>query len=219
MDMIRFILALLACCACFSAMGEQFTRFSSAKKHLISTLPENAKSIYCGCDIKKQGKKLVPDPTHCGYVPRNTLTRSGKVNQRALRIEWEHIVPAWEFGHQLQCWQGGGRNNCRKVSAKFRLMEADINNLAPAIGEINADRSNYRFGMLAQNATQYGRCEVKVNFKQRVVEPPVHARKRIADAYAYMQKTYGLKISAKQQKLFNAWQQQAYAANTKSKKL
>lgn len=73
-------------------MGEQFTRFSSAKKYLISTLPENAKSIYCGCDIKKQGKKLVPDPTHCGYVPRNTLTRSGKVNQRALRIEWEHIV-------------------------------------------------------------------------------------------------------------------------------
>ena len=57
------------------------------------------------------------------------------------------------------------------------------------------------------------------NFKQRVVEPPVHARKRIADAYAYMQKTYGLKISAKQQKLFNAWQQQAYAANTNSKKL
>ncbi len=217
--MPHFIFALLLCVISFTINAEQFTRFSSAKKHLIKTLPTNAKSIYCGCDIKRKGKKLVPDATHCGYVPRNTFTRSGNVNQRALRIEWEHIVPAWEFGHQLQCWQDGGRKNCRKVSAKFRMMEADINNLAPAIGEINADRSNYRFGMLAQNANQYGRCEVKVNFKQRVIEPPVYARKRIADAYAYMQKTYGLKISNQQQKLFNAWQQQAYAAHTDSKKL
>ncbi|WP_282131123.1 endonuclease [Pseudoalteromonas aliena] len=217
--MTRFILALLACFLCASVSGEQFTRFSTAKKHLIKTLPKDAKSIYCGCDIKKQGKKLVPDPTNCGYVPRNTLTRSGKVNVRALRIEWEHIVPAWEFGHQLQCWQNGGRKNCRKVSAKFRQMEADINNLAPAIGEINADRSNYRFGMLNEKATQYGRCEVKVNFKQRVIEPPVDARKRIADTYAYMQKTYGLKISDKQKKLFNAWQQQAFAAQGDTKKL
>lgn len=219
MDMTRFILVLLAVFASFSLAAEQFTSFSSAKKHLIKNLPENAKSIYCGCDIKKQGNKLVPDPTHCGYVPRNAVTRSGKVNQRAHRIEWEHIVPAWEFGHQLQCWQHGGRRNCRKVSEKFRQMEADINNLAPAIGEINADRSNYRFGMLSENTNQYGRCEVKVNFKQRVIEPPFYARKQIADAYAYMQKTYGLKISAKQQQLFDAWQRQAYAAKTDSKKL
>jgi len=128
-------------------------------------------------------------------------------------------MPAWEFGHQLQCWQNGGRKNCRKVSAKFRKMEADINNLAPAIGEINADRSNYRFGMLSENAAQYGRCKVKVNFKQRVVEPPFYARKRIADTYAYMQKTYGLKISDKQQKLFDAWQKQAFADKSSASKL
>lgn len=217
--MLKFILAFVACCICFSASSEEFTRFSTAKRHLIKTLPENAKSLYCGCDIKKQGKKLIPAPSNCGYIPRNTLTSSGKVNVRALRIEWEHIVPAWEFGHQLQCWQNGGRKNCRKVSAKFRKMEADINNLAPAIGEINADRSNYRFGMLSENATQYGRCQVKVNFKQRVVEPPFYARKRIADTYAYMQKTYGLKISAKQQKLFNAWQKQAFADKSSASKL
>lgn len=219
MDMTRLILALLACCVCFSVSSKDFTRFSTAKKHLIKTLPNNAKSLYCGCDINKQGKKLVPDPTGCGYVPRNTFTRSGKINQRALRIEWEHIVPAWEFGHQLQCWQNGGRKNCRKVSAKFRKMEADINNLAPAIGEINADRSNYRFGMLGEPATQYGQCNVKVNFKQRVVEPPLYARKQIADAYAYMQKTYGLKISKQQQKLFNAWQKQDLALKNTTNKL
>ena len=217
--MPHLIIALVLCCVSFNLYAEQFTSFYSAKKHLIETLPDNATSLYCGCNIKRQRKKLVPDPNACGYVPRNAVTRSGKPNARATRIEWEHIVSAWEFGHQLQCWQDGGRKNCRKVSAKFRQMEADINNLAPAIGEINADRSNYRFGMLNEKATQYGRCEVKVNFKQRVIEPPVDARKRIADTYAYMQKTYGLKISDKQKKLFNAWQQQAFAAQGDTKKL
>jgi len=207
-----FIIALVISLASFNLHSEQFTRFSTAKRHLIKTLPSDAKSIYCGCDIKRQGKKLIPDPAACGYKPRNAVTRSGKPNARAVRIEWEHIVPAWEFGHQLQCWQNGGRKNCVKTSEQFRKMEADINNLAPAIGEINADRSNYRFGMIAGNATQYGNCQVKVNFKQRVVEPPAYSRKRIADAYFYMQKTYGLKISNKQQQLFRAWQNQAFAA-------
>ena len=217
--MSHFLLALVLACLSFNLYAEQFTRFASAKKHLIKTLPENATSLYCGCGIKRQGKKLVPDPTACGYVPRNAVTRSGKPNARATRIEWEHIVPAWEFGHQLQCWQNGGRKNCIKTSAQFRKMEADINNLAPAIGEINADRSNYRFGMITGDANQYGRCQVKVDFKQRVVEPPFYARKRIADAYFYMQKTYGLKISDKQQKLFNAWQNQALAAQQSNKAL
>lgn len=210
--MPHFIIALVLLCVSNSLYAEQFTSFYSAKKHLINTLPNNATSLYCGCEIKRQGKKLIPDPIACGYVPRNAVTRSGKPNARATRIEWEHIVSAWEFGHQLQCWQDGGRKNCIKVSAQFRKMEADINNLAPAIGEINADRSNYRFGMITGSANQYGRCPVKVDFKQRVIEPPFYARERIANAYFYMQKTYGLKISDKQQKLFTAWQNQALAA-------
>lgn len=214
-----FIIAVFTCLISFHLQAEQFTRFSTAKRHLIKTLSSDTKSIYCGCDIKRQGKKLVPDPFDCGYIPRNAITRSGKPNARAVRIEWEHIVSAWEFGHQLQCWQSGGRKNCIKNSEQFRKMEADINNLAPAIGEINADRSNYRFGMIAGNANQYGNCQVKVNFKQRVIEPPAFSRKRIADAYFYMQKTYGLKISTKQQQLFKTWQNQAIAQRPNNNRL
>lgn len=206
MDMRLLLSATLCLLLCFTASAEQFSNFSSAKKYLIKSLPENAKSLYCGCDIKRQGKKLVPDPSVCGYIPRNEITRSGKENARAKRIEWEHIVPAWEFGHQLQCWQNGGRKNCRKVSEKFRKMEADIHNLAPAIGEINADRSNFRYGMVATSSANYGACPVKIDFKQRVFEPPLYARKRIADTYFYMQKTYDLKISDKQRTLFESWQ-------------
>jgi deoxyribonuclease-1 len=33
------------------------------------------------------------DRNSCGYVPRNELTKKGKENERANRIEWEHIMP------------------------------------------------------------------------------------------------------------------------------
>lgn len=187
------------------ATSKEFKSFSSAKKHLSKQVNADTKTIYCDCSIKKQGKKLVPDPASCGYIPRNEFTKKGKVNARAKRIEWEHIVSAWEFGHQLQCWQNGGRKNCKKVSKQFKKMEADINNLAPAVGEINADRSNYMFGMIQGEKRAYGACDVEIDFKQRVIEPPVEVRKKIAETYFYMQKTYGLKISKKQQKLFEVW--------------
>lgn len=187
------------------AKNKDFNSLTSAKKYLISRVTDKTKTIYCDCSIKKEGKKLTPITNECGYKPRLEVTGSGKVNIRAKRIEWEHIVPAWEFGHQLQCWQDGRRKNCRKNSNKFKKMEADINNLAPAIGEINGDRSNYRFGMLSDTPKRYGSCDVKIDFKQRVIEPPLKARKRIAETYFYMQETYGLKISTKQKQLFDAW--------------
>lgn len=219
MDMRLFLYLALCFIFTFPISAKEFSSFYSAKKHLIKNLPSNTKSLYCGCDIKRQGKKLVPDPNACGYIPRNSVTRSGKENARAKRIEWEHIVPAWEFGHQLQCWQDGGRKNCKKVSEKFRQMEADINNLAPAIGEINADRSNFRYGMVSTSSASYGACPVKIDFKQRVFEPPIYARKQIADTYFYMQKTYDLKISDKQRKLFESWQKLEIAEISNRKSL
>ncbi|WP_287946390.1 endonuclease [Shewanella sp.] len=167
-----------------------------AKKIYSSELPHT--SFYCGCDIKIQGKKWQPDLQSCGYQVR-------KQEKRAARIEWEHLVPAWELGHQRQCWQEGGRKNCGKNDPKYKKMESDLHNLVPAIGEVNGDRSNYRFSQWNAKPEQYGRCAMVVDFKSRKVEPPSYTRGRIARTYLYMQGTYGLKIAKSQLKLFKAW--------------
>lgn len=112
--------------------------------------------------LPKKQKKLVPDLDSCGYEPR-------KQAKRANRIEWEYVVPAWAFGHQLQCWQDGGRKNCKKTPA-FARMKADLHNLVPAIGEANGDRSNYSFAMLEGETRAYGSCDLEVNFKARKVK-------------------------------------------------
>ena len=89
------------------------TSFGQAKRIALKLHQSSDTSFYCGCDIKRQGKKLVPDLQACGYRFRKQL-------KRASRIEWEHIVPAWEFGHQRQCWQQGRRKNCTKNDKQFK---------------------------------------------------------------------------------------------------
>ncbi len=195
----KHILSTALCCFLITpSFANTPSSFSKAKKIAAEVYQDQPSSFYCGCKINTEGKKLVPDLNSCGYKVR-------KQPKRARRIEWEHIVPAWVFGHQLKCWQEGGRKNCSKNSEQFRHMEADLHNLVPAVGEVNGDRSNYRFAVLPQTPDMYGQCDFKVNFKQRAAEPPVEKRGKIARIYLYMSDRYGFKLSPQQRKLFEAW--------------
>ncbi len=176
--------------------------FSKAKKEAIKIYFDHPTSFYCGCDISWQGKKGKPDLDSCGYQVRKQL-------KRASRIEWEHVMPAWNFGHQRQCWQDGGRKNCTRNDKVFKAMEADLHNLTPTVGEVNGDRSNYRFSQWnGMDGVSYGMCEMQVNFKQRKVMPPDRARGSIARTYLYMSKEYNLKLSSSERKLMIAWNKQ-----------
>ena len=160
-------------------------------------------TLYCGCQwewVGKSGGQV--DLASCGYQVR-------KQQNRAQRIEWEHIVPAWVFGHQRQCWQNGGRKNCVATDAIFRQMEADMYNLAPSIGEVNGDRSNFSFGQLTANVSYpYGMCRSRVDFKEKVFEPRNEVKGQVARAYFYMHDRYNLSMSRQQQQLLMAWNNQ-----------
>ena len=129
--------------------------FSEAKRLAQRIYSDENQTFYCACPLRWQGGKGIPDLAGCGYQVR-------KNGQRANRIEWEHVMPAHHFGHQRQCWQDGGRKNCVKTDSIFRAMEADLYNLVPAIGEVNGDRSNFRFGVLPSTELKHGACPVKV---------------------------------------------------------
>ncbi|MBE9398024.1 endonuclease I family protein [Pontibacterium sp. N1Y112] len=191
-----FLVALLI----FNVAHAAQPSFSKSKRILAEIYADQPVSFYCGCDYKKKGKKLIPDLDSCGYDPRKNA-------KRAKRIEWEHVMPAWAFGHQLQCWQDGGRKNCRK-NPDFKQMEADMHNLVPAVGEVNGDRSNYRFGMLEGEKRAYGSCDVEIDFKARKAEPAPYLRGDIARTYFYMRDTYGVRLSKQQRRLFEAWAKQ-----------
>ncbi|MFZ1342403.1 endonuclease [Thiothrix eikelboomii] len=174
--------------------------FSQSKWGLAQKVYKNHRlAFYSGCQFRAQQKLLAPDWKSCGYQAR-------KNPERAKRIEWEHVVPAWVFGHQLKCWQQGGRAHCRDTNAQFRQMEADMHNLVPAIGELNGDRSNLPYGMVKGEPRAYGaKVNMEIDFKTRTAEPPDQVYGDIARINFYMRERYHFSLSSQQLQLFTAW--------------
>lgn len=192
----------------FVAVGAppKLSTFAEAKKLARAVYADHQQTFYCGCRFDSQG---TVDLQSCGYQSQGS--------RRAMRVEWEHIVPASHLAMQrpcgqkkLCCRQNGkcfqGRLCCREIDAQFSEMEADLHNLVPVIGELNALRSDYRFDLLPKGRSgQFGRCAVKIDTESRRMEPSPKVQGIIARAYLYMAKTYQLSISDSQLHLFNAW--------------
>ncbi|QZN96841.1 deoxyribonuclease I [Symbiopectobacterium purcellii] len=185
--------------ALFSAFAaaQTINNFTQAKAIAAQIHQDAPGSFYCGCRISWDGKKGTPDLASCGYTVRKNA-------DRAQRIEWEHVVPAWQFGHQRQCWQDGGRKNCTRDEV-YRDMETDLHNLQPSVGEVNGDRGNFMYGQWNGGEGQYGQCAMKIDFKNKLAEPPERARGAIARTYFYMRDRYQLRLSSQQTQLFTAW--------------
>ena len=195
--------------------------FSKSKKQLRKIYQGHQTTIYCDCKYNYKDKKNMIDRKSCGYKPRNERTKKGNVNQRARRIEWEHIIPAENFGRQFSCWRNGdskcvnkkgksykGRKCCTKVNKKYRIMQADMHNLFPAVGELNADRKNFRFDFKEAKSGRYGACEFNVLFKEKKAKVRKEIRGVIARDYLYFNKQYGMKLSKQELRKYKVWNKQ-----------
>ncbi|MCL1123323.1 endonuclease [Shewanella surugensis] len=184
--------------------------FSKAKKQLLAKVyPDHRQTIYCGASFDK--KKNITPPA--GF-------KTSVYKKRAKKVEWEHVVPAENFGRAFVEWREGnkacvnskgksfkGRKCAEKVNTEYRYMQADMYNLYPAIGAVNALRSNYNFTMLSSAKSDFGQCDMRI--EKRKAQPPVKARGRIARTYMYMQAVYPkYKMSKQQQKLMASWDKQ-----------
>jgi len=183
--------------------------FSKSKKILVNKIYHDYKvTFYCNnpYEIKQvKGKYktlIIQDDKY--YSPRKLFYKSGKPNTRAQRVEWEHVMPAHNFGKHLACWKSGGRKACRKDKT-FKTMEADMHNLVPAIGEVNGNRSNYRYGANKPKATQYGSCNVEIDFKAKRAYVKDDIKGDIARIYFYMSDNYDVKLSKQEIKMMRAW--------------
>jgi deoxyribonuclease-1 len=170
--------------------------FNKAKRTLERQVYfDHRETIYCGAEFTAD-KQVIP--------PQGFST--SKYSKRAKRIEWEHVVPAENFGRSFTEWRDGdsrcvdkrgksfkGRKCAEKVNTEYRYMQSDLYNLYPAIGAVNAMRQNYNFTMLP-------------DIENSKAEPPVESRGRIARTYKYMEWAYPrYKMSKPQRKLMDAW--------------
>lgn len=208
-----FLAATLALTAAGNVWAGGNTRnesFSRAKKLLENEVYfDHRETFYCRAVFDSRKNITLPD----GFATE-------RHEKRARRVEWEHVVPAENFGRAFVQWREGdpqcvrnngkpfkGRSCAEKTSREFRLMQADLYNLYPAIGAVNAARSNYRFTMLPGVPSSFGSCPMKIS--GRAVEPPAYTRGAIARTMLYMQDAYAVyRMSGAQQKLMDAWNKQ-----------
>jgi deoxyribonuclease-1 len=112
-----------------------------------------------------------------------------------------------------QCHNKSNRQCCGKVDPEFRQMESDMHNLWPAIGELNADRSNFEYDIIPEEVRNYGKCDFEVmRYDSRFnglninsAEPPPAARGIIARTYKYMMKTYNIMTLCRTETLMDVW--------------
>lgn len=180
--------------------------YAEARRLLYNSIyVDHRITIYCGAEYDMHRNVRLP----YGFI-------IDSYPDRAYRAETEHIVPAENFGRTFVEWRDGapqcvdsrgqyfkGRK-CAQTNSDFRYMEADLFNLAPAIGCVNAKRSNYRFTMLPNVPSTFGSCSMKV--AGRAAEPPDTAKGIVARAYLYMADAYPrFQLSRAQRQLFEAW--------------
>ena len=162
-------------------------------------------TLYCRADYDENGAVILPP----GFTAK-------KHQARVARIEWEHAVPAENFGRTFPEWRDGhpdcqdrrgpfkGRKCAERVSREYRLMQGDMYNLYPAIGAVNALRSNFNYAMLPGAPSSFGSCAMKIEGNK--AEPPEHARGTIARSTKYMAWAYPrFQLSRQQEQLMDAW--------------
>ncbi|MBJ2215802.1 endonuclease [Pseudomonas carnis] len=178
--------------------------FSEAKRLLRTHVYNDQNNsdlgtLYCGCKwtwVGKSGGQI--EQGSCNVNP-------AVMPERAARLEWEHQVPAAAFGQQRQCWRNGGRSNCEKTDPVFNRMEADMFNLAPSVGSVNAIRSNISYGMVTGPSLDLGSCPSKAGSLIKAFEPRDEVKGMVARTTFYMADRYSLSLSRQQQQLYMAW--------------
>ncbi len=186
--------------------NDSFSRAKMLLEKKVYITPDERVTIYC--DAKFNKNKDISPPA--GFS-------TNKFVKRAQKMEWEHVVPAESFGREFKSWTQGdtacinskgkhfkGRRCASKVSEEYKYMQADMYNLYPSIGAVNAMRSNYNFNDSVAGANSFGTCAMHIN--NNMAEPPKSSRGEIARSYLYMDATYPhYKMTEKQRKLMQAW--------------
>ena len=207
MKIIITLLITISIATTALAGNKEIQSFSKAKKTLEKLVyNKHRTTLYCGA-IFDVNKKVIP--------PQGFITT--KYIKRAKKIEWEHVVPAENFGRTFSEWRDGhkqcinskgksfkGRRCAEKVNNEYRYMQSDMFNLYPAVGAVNALRSNYNFTLLPAIKGNFGSCAMKID--SRKAEPPTAARGQIARTYLYMNDVYArYSMSKSQNQLMTAW--------------
>ncbi len=156
-------------------------------------------------------------------IPAVDLYTSKKYESRSGIIEWEHVVPAsvlvnvyddakkaWNKGHPSCVTSSGkvykGRVCAEKVSPRFNVILADLYNLQPALGSLNALRSDKPYCEVQGEKREFGET-IDFEISNACAEPRDAIKGDLARIMLYMNKKYGVQFNNHDNtmKMLKAW--------------
>ena len=198
--------------------------FYTIKKEMLDKIYyDRRRTLYCDAHFTRHKQLELPQ----GFVLPDLQNADFKIfdatpellQMKANRLEWEHIVPAQNFGKMFPEWYDGkeacvskkgkkfkGRACAEQESEEFRYMYTDMYNLYPVIGAVNHLRAHFNFTQFTKPITPtFGVCGGMVISKNKV-EPRDAIKGFIARTYLYMQTVYPrYRISDNMAAILNAW--------------
>ena len=201
--------------------------FYAVKREMLDKVYyDHRQTLYCGADFTLHKKIILPygfklpNLRQVDFNVYDNITVN-ELQQKAERMEWEHIVPAQNFGKTFHEWTKGhkncvsqkgksfkGRQCAVQENEDFRYMYADMYNLYPVIGAVNYLRAHFSPTQFATGQKNiFGSCNMKIS--RNKMEPPDEVKGLIARTYLYMQATYPrYSIGEPAESVLKAWAKQ-----------
>lgn len=129
-----------------------------------------------------------------------TLYCGAGFSARRADLSIEHVMPASRMVERFGC---GSRRACRRDSAAFNRMEADLHNLFPSLEHVNALRSDLRHGVVDGGDRPVPGCDFEVS--RDAAEPRPAARGEIARAVLHMAAAYGVPLGRDERAMLADW--------------
>ena len=114
----------------------------------------------------------------------------------------EHVYPMAWVSRALRC---GDRHACRRNSPVFNEIESDMHNMYPVRKDLNRERAAYPYREIRGERRVEPGCDLEIDHRARMVEPPPVSRGNIARAMLYMEGRYDLKLYQRQRRLLLEW--------------
>ena len=219
---MRFLILLTIIVAVVLGASRHPGSFNSAKEYserLVLSEMDNytIKALYSQIPLKYTYKTTIPKfpgkpKIDIILIPIEDRYESSTYENRSQTIEWEHVVPAywfrtadpfikqvWGEGHPKCVTSSGtvykGRKCAQKVSTLFVKMESDMYNLEPALGSLNAIRSDSNFGLIDGEERPFGALiDFETDRTRDLIEPTDSIRGKVARIMIYMHNKYGVQF-------------------------
>lgn len=152
-------------------------------------------------------------------IPGERFMPADKYVNRSGTIEWEHLVPAsyfgstfpsFKYGHQNCVTSSGrhykGRVCAAKINPIFKAMLSDLYNLRPAIGQVNAMRSDKPYCEVPWERRVFG-GNIDLEIDKACIEIPDSIKGDVARTYLYMHSRYSahMPLTEDEIKKYKSW--------------